>query len=127
MYLPHISDFNSSQQDDTGSRQGSRGDSAVSEFTTDSGVVLYTGEVPTLPRAVPWKLPPLVCVCVCVKECMLVRDLVCVPLPAHIPSLVHESGERPRSSEILEQLLIPGRGPAGRHTTWWVPAGQSKV
>lgn len=69
MYLPHISDFNSSQQDDTGSRQGSRGDSAVSEFTTDSGVVLYTGEVPTLPRAVPWKLPPLVCVCVCVKEC----------------------------------------------------------
>lgn len=88
----------------------------MSKFTTDSGVVLYTGEVPTLPKAVPRKLPPLACVCVCkrerVKECMLVRDLVCFPLLAHIPSLVHESGERPRSSEILEQLLSQGIIPA---------------
>lgn len=101
------------------SKQGCRGDSAVSKLTTDSGVVLDTGEVPTLLGAVPRKLSPLagkrsVCVCggVCVRECVylvLVRDLfVCVSHSAHIPGLAQESGERPRSSEILEQLLSQG-------------------
>ncbi|CAB1350755.1 unnamed protein product [Coregonus sp. 'balchen'] len=73
--------------DDTVSKQGCRGDSAVSKFTTDSGVVLDTGEVPTLLGAAPRKLPPLA---------------------AHSPGLTQESGERPRSSEILEQLLSQG-------------------
>ncbi|XP_020357429.1 stathmin domain-containing protein 1 isoform X2 [Oncorhynchus kisutch] len=74
-------------EDDTVSKQGCRGDSAVSKLTTDSGVVLDTGEVPTLLGAVPRKLSPLA---------------------AHIPGLAQESGERPRSSEILEQLLSQG-------------------
>ncbi|XP_029521269.1 stathmin domain-containing protein 1 isoform X1 [Oncorhynchus nerka] len=74
-------------EDDTVSKQGCRGDSAVSKLTTDSGVVLDTGEVPTLLGAVPKKLSPLA---------------------AHIPGLAQESGERPRSSEILEQLLSQG-------------------
>ncbi|XP_023830609.1 stathmin domain-containing protein 1 isoform X1 [Salvelinus sp. IW2-2015] len=74
-------------EEDTVSKQGCRGDSAVSKLTTDSGVVLDTGEVPTLLGAVPRKLSPLA---------------------AHIPGLAQESGERPRSSEILEQLLSQG-------------------
>ncbi|XP_013998371.1 stathmin domain-containing protein 1 isoform X2 [Salmo salar] len=74
-------------EDDTVSKQGCRGDSAVSKLTTDSGVVLDTGEVPTLLGAVPRKLSPLA---------------------AHIPGLAQESGERPKSSDILEQLRGQG-------------------
>lgn len=46
-------------QDETGSKHGGRGDSAVSKGTTDSGVVMDNRDVPTLPGAVPRKLPPL--------------------------------------------------------------------
>lgn len=46
-------------QDETGSKVGCRGDSAVSKGTTDSGVVMENGNAPTLPAAVPDKLPPL--------------------------------------------------------------------
>ena len=48
-------------QEDTGKQcvDVDRGDSAVSKFTTDSGVGLDSGEAPTLPGAVHRKLPPL--------------------------------------------------------------------
>lgn len=46
-------------QDETSSKVGCRGDSAVSKGTTDSGVVMENGNVPILPVAVPDKLPPL--------------------------------------------------------------------
>ena len=46
-------------QDETGSKLGSRGDSAVSKGTTDSGVVMENKAIPELPGAMPRKLPPL--------------------------------------------------------------------
>lgn len=46
-------------QNETGSKHGGRGDSAVSKGTTDSGVVMEGGEVPVLPGTVPRRLPPL--------------------------------------------------------------------
>lgn len=53
-----------SRQDETGSKLGGRGDSAVSKGTTDSGVVMENKEIPELPGAVPRKLPPLTSECV---------------------------------------------------------------
>ncbi|XP_016297407.1 stathmin domain-containing protein 1 isoform X2 [Sinocyclocheilus anshuiensis] len=66
---------------------GSRGDSAVSKMTTDSGVSLPA----VLPGSVPRMLPPL---------------------QAQSPGLAQQSEERPESSEILEQLLVQGIIPA---------------
>ncbi|XP_067268510.1 stathmin domain-containing protein 1 [Chanodichthys erythropterus] len=70
---------------------GSRGDSAVSKMTTDSGVSLDAREPAVLPGSVPRLLPPL---------------------RAQSPGLAQRSEERPESSEILEQLLIQGIIPA---------------
>ncbi len=56
-------------QDETGSKLDSRGDSAVSKGTTDSGVVMENREIPVLPGAVPTKRPPLTCV----RECEVDR------------------------------------------------------
>ncbi|XP_010902326.2 stathmin domain-containing protein 1 [Esox lucius] len=73
-------------EDDTGSKQGCRGESAVSKFTTDSGVVLEAEEFPALPGTLARVLPSLA---------------------AHRSCLCQEV-ERPKSSEILEQLLSQG-------------------
>ncbi|XP_016365228.1 stathmin domain-containing protein 1-like isoform X1 [Sinocyclocheilus rhinocerous] len=70
---------------------GSRGDSAVSKMTTDSGVSLDAAEPTVLPGSVPRMLPPL---------------------QAQSPGLAQQSEERPDSSEILEQLLVQGIIPA---------------
>ncbi|KAJ7991861.1 hypothetical protein DPEC_G00288250 [Dallia pectoralis] len=74
-------------EDDTESKQGCRGESAVSKFTTDSGVVLEHAEFPTLPGTLARILPPLA---------------------AHRPCLTQEMVERPGSGEILEELLSQG-------------------
>ncbi|CAL8364020.1 unnamed protein product [Arctogadus glacialis] len=81
------------KEDETG-RLGSRGDSAVSKVTADSGVVVESSLDPTLPGAMPRKIPPL----------------------TGGPGLLQGRGspvERPRSSEILEQLLSQGIIPVG--------------
>lgn len=46
-------------EDETGSKLDSRGDSAVSKGTADSGVVMEDRQIPLLPGEVPRKLPPL--------------------------------------------------------------------
>ncbi|XP_016136934.1 stathmin domain-containing protein 1-like isoform X2 [Sinocyclocheilus grahami] len=74
-----------------GNEGGSRGDSAVSKMTTDSGVSLDAAEPTVLPGSVPRMLPPL---------------------QAQSPGLAQQSEERPESSEILEQLLVQGIIPA---------------
>ncbi|XP_062302033.1 stathmin domain-containing protein 1 [Osmerus eperlanus] len=81
-----------SNEEDTGKQcvGVDRGDSAVSKFTTDSGVGLDSGEAPTLPGAVHRKLPPLA---------------------GSSPGLPQET-QRPRSSDIMEQLLSQGIIPA---------------
>lgn len=48
-----------SYQEETGSKHGSRGDSAVSKGTTDSGVVMENKEIPAFPGVVPRQIPPL--------------------------------------------------------------------
>ncbi|XDV35001.1 hypothetical protein PO909_005057 [Leuciscus waleckii] len=74
-----------------GNEGGSRGESAVSKRTTDSGVSLDAREPVALPGSVPGLLPPL---------------------RAQSPGLAQRSEDRPESSEILEQLLIQGIIPA---------------
>ncbi|XP_035536993.1 stathmin domain-containing protein 1 [Morone saxatilis] len=80
-------------EDETASKLDGRGDSAVSKGTTDSGVVMENREIPVLPGAVPRKLPPLTCV----RESEAAQD-----------------GLRPKSSEILEELLNQGIIPVGQ-------------
>ncbi|KAG7501310.1 stathmin domain-containing protein 1 [Solea senegalensis] len=81
-------------QDETGSKLGSRGDSAVSKGTTDSGVVMENKEMPVLPGAVPRILPPLTLGCG----------------GASVADRIAQDGvhERQKSSEILEELLNQG-------------------
>ncbi|XP_053190069.1 stathmin domain-containing protein 1 [Scomber japonicus] len=81
-----------SDEDETGSKHGGRGDSAVSKGTADSGVVMENREILELPGAVPRKplLPTLA------------RENEADTDPG---SLQHE---RQRSSEILEELLNQG-------------------
>ncbi|XP_041811906.1 stathmin domain-containing protein 1 [Chelmon rostratus] len=83
-------------EDETGSKLDGRGDSAVSKGTADSGVVMESREIPVLPGAVPRKLPPLTCV----RESEVDR--------------VTQDGLRPKSSEILEELLNQGIIPVGQ-------------
>ncbi|CAL8293634.1 unnamed protein product [Merluccius merluccius] len=81
--------------DDVTSKLGSRGDSAVSKVTADSGVVMERQD-PSLPGAVPGKIPP--------------------PLTGSPAGLLQDQGspaERPPSSEIMEQLLSQGIIPVG--------------
>ncbi|KAK7899082.1 hypothetical protein WMY93_019935 [Mugilogobius chulae] len=79
-------------EDETGSKHSSRGDSAASKTTTDSGVVMENREVPVLPGAIPRKLPPLTSATV--SPPLLRRD--------------SQTQERQKSSEILEELLTQG-------------------
>ncbi|XP_051811960.1 stathmin domain-containing protein 1 [Acanthochromis polyacanthus] len=94
-------------QDETGSKVGGRGDSAVSKGTTDSGVVMENREIPHLPGEVSTQLPPPTSDTVrddevnrIAQDCLLRRD-----------STVQE---RPKSSEILEELLNQGIIPVGQ-------------
>lgn len=83
-------------EDETGSKHSSRGDSAASKSTTDSGVVMENREVPALPGVVPRKLPPLTSAA---SPRLLRRD--------------SPTQERLKSSEILEELLNQGIIPVG--------------
>ncbi|KAM9838196.1 stathmin domain-containing protein 1 [Aulostomus maculatus] len=83
-------------EDETESKCGGRGDSAVSKGTTDSGVVMETREIPALPGEVPPKLPPPAFGCVGESRIM----------PDGVPGFLQQ--ERPESSEILEELLQHG-------------------
>nr|XP_046274622.1 stathmin domain-containing protein 1 [Scatophagus argus] len=80
-------------EEETGSKLDGRGDSAVSKGTTDSGVVM---ENPVLPGEVPRKLPLLTSV----RESEVDRNT--------------QNGVRPKSSEILEELLNQGIIPVGQ-------------
>ncbi|XP_039977799.1 uncharacterized protein LOC120786420 [Xiphias gladius] len=92
-------------EDETGSKIGSRGDSAVSKGTTDSGVVMENKEITVLPGAVPGKLPPLTSGCVREsQEDTLTQD-------AASPGMLQQDStvqDRQKSSEILEELLNQG-------------------
>ncbi|XP_022603263.1 stathmin domain-containing protein 1 [Seriola dumerili] len=99
-------------EEETGSKLGSRGDSAVSKGTTDSGVVMENKEIPALPGAVPRKLPPLTSAFV--KEIEADR----ITKDAASPGLLQQDStpqERQKSCEILEELLNQGIIPLG-HT-----------
>ncbi|XP_070702971.1 stathmin domain-containing protein 1 [Pempheris klunzingeri] len=82
-------------EDEKGSKLDGRGDSAVSKGTADSGVVMESREIPVLPGTVPRELPPL---------------------PTQDGLLQQESTvqERPKSSDILEELLNQGIIPVGQ-------------
>ncbi|XP_049458340.1 stathmin domain-containing protein 1 isoform X1 [Epinephelus fuscoguttatus] len=88
-------------EDETGSRVYGRGDSAVSKDTTDSGVVMENRDNPVLPGTVPGELPPL--------TSELVRESDADRITRN-GFLQQESTvqERPKSSEILEELLNQG-------------------
>ncbi|XP_062291409.1 stathmin domain-containing protein 1 [Scomber scombrus] len=79
-------------EDETGSKHGGRGDSAVSKGTADSGVVMENREILELPGAVPRKalLPTFA------RENEADAD----------PSSLQQ--ERQKSSEILKELLNQG-------------------
>ncbi|XP_019946269.2 stathmin domain-containing protein 1 [Paralichthys olivaceus] len=94
-------------EDETGSKLGNRGDSAVSKGTTDSGVVMENKEIPELPGAMPRKLPPLI------PE--RVGESVADTMTQD--GLLQQDGtmqERQKSSEILEELLNQGIIPVGQ-------------
>ncbi|XP_038580006.1 stathmin domain-containing protein 1-like [Micropterus salmoides] len=92
-------------EDETGSKLDGRGDSAVSKGTTDSGVVMENREMPVLPGAVPRKLPALTSV----REPE--ADRITQDGFLQQDSTVQE---RPKSSEILEELLNQGIIPVGQ-------------
>ncbi|XP_029299805.1 stathmin domain-containing protein 1 [Cottoperca gobio] len=93
-------------EDETGSKVDGRGDSAVSKGTTDSGVVMENRDIPVLPGAVPRRLPPLA------SECVTESD---ADRMTQNGLLQQESTlqERPKSSEILKELLNQGIIPVG--------------
>ncbi|XP_051949492.1 stathmin domain-containing protein 1-like [Xyrauchen texanus] len=88
-----VKPFNGNEAETMGfvAQEGSRGDSAISKITTDSGVSLDARELTVLPGTVPRLLPPL---------------------QAQSPGRAQQSQDRPESSEILEQLHIQGIIPA---------------
>ncbi|XP_039977796.1 stathmin domain-containing protein 1 [Xiphias gladius] len=92
-------------EDETGSKIGSRGDSAVSKGTTDSGVVMENKEITVLPGAVPGKLPPLTSGCVRESEADTLTQDAASPGMLQQDSTVQD---RQKSSEILEELLNQG-------------------
>ncbi|TDH04106.1 hypothetical protein EPR50_G00148950 [Perca flavescens] len=88
-------------KDETGSKVDGRGDSAMSKGTTDSGVVMEKRDIHVLPGAVPRKLPPIT------SEWVRESDADRITQDG---LLQQESTlqERPRSSDILEELLNQG-------------------
>ncbi|XP_069032378.1 stathmin domain-containing protein 1 [Embiotoca jacksoni] len=94
-------------ENETGSKLSGRGDSAVSKATTDSGVVMENREIPVLPGAVPSKLPPLPSQSVRESEVDRITQ----------DGLLQQNRtvrERPKSNEILEELLNQGIIPVGQ-------------
>ncbi|XP_074469013.1 uncharacterized protein stmnd1 [Sebastes fasciatus] len=105
-------------EDETGSKVDGRGDSAVSKGTTDSGVVMENRDIPVLPGAVPRKLPPLT------SEWVLERDADRITRDG----LLHQEStlqERPKASEILEELLNQGIIPVGQTREGGSGAGEA--
>ncbi|XP_037649893.1 stathmin domain-containing protein 1 [Sebastes umbrosus] len=105
-------------EDETGSKVDGRGDSAVSKGTTDSGVVMENRDIPVLPGAVPRKLPPLTSDWVRERDAdRITRDGL----------LQQESTlqERPKASEILEELLNQGIIPVGQTREGGSGAGEA--
>ncbi|KAG7237791.1 hypothetical protein INR49_031804 [Caranx melampygus] len=99
---PHSQEEVNGDEEETGSKLGSRGDSAVSKGTTDSGVVMENKEIPALPGVVPRQLPPLT------SEHDRESE-------AASPGLLQkDSRERQKSCDILEELLCQGIIPVGQ-------------
>ncbi|KAK9526843.1 hypothetical protein VZT92_015520 [Zoarces viviparus] len=94
-------------EDEAGSKVDVRGDSAVSKGTTDSGVAMDNRDIPVLPGAVPTKLPPLT------SECVRESDADRITQDGMLQQ-ASTLQERPRSSEILEELLNQGIIPVGQ-------------
>ncbi|XP_068432059.1 stathmin domain-containing protein 1 [Clinocottus analis] len=90
-------------EDEAGSKVDNRGDSAVSKGTTDSGVVMDKWDIPVLPGVMPRRLPPLSSECV--REIAGDRITLDEISPRNATGKVQE---RPKSSEILEELLNQG-------------------
>ncbi|XP_075873451.1 uncharacterized protein stmnd1 [Nelusetta ayraudi] len=82
--MPLRTDEANRGEEESGTKPDGRGDSAVSKGTADSGVVMEGGQVPSLPGQVPRQLP------------------------------VADNVVRPKSSEILEELLNQGIIPVGQ-------------
>ncbi|KAM6904094.1 stathmin domain-containing protein 1 [Lycodopsis pacificus] len=93
-------------EDEAGSKVDVRGDSAVSKGTTDSGVVMDNRDIPVLPGAVPTKLP-------LTTECVRESDADRITQDGMLQQ-ASTLQERPRSSEILEELLNQGIIPVGQ-------------
>ncbi|KAM3596120.1 uncharacterized protein V6R79_008481 [Siganus canaliculatus] len=87
------------EEDETGNKVEGRGDSAVSKGTTDSGVVMENREIAALPGAVPRSLPPP----------PVIRKSEVDRITPDEP--------RPKSSEILEELLNQGIIPVGQRSS----------
>ncbi|XP_008329949.1 stathmin domain-containing protein 1 [Cynoglossus semilaevis] len=95
------------EEDETGSKLGNRGDSAVSKETSDSGVGMDNKEMPTLPGVVPRKLPPLSSGCGGESVAGAINQEGFLQHDSTVP-------ERQKSSEILEELLNQGIIPEGQ-------------
>ncbi|KAM6899556.1 stathmin domain-containing protein 1 [Xenentodon cancila] len=94
-------------KDERDSKPCGRGDSAVSKGTTDSGVVMEHRDIVVLPGAVPSKLPPLSSESI--RESEAGRNA-----QDGFPKRDSPVQERPKSSEILEELLSQGIIPVGQ-------------
>lgn len=100
------------RQDETGNKLDGRGDSAVSKGTTDSGVVMESAQIPALPGQVPRQLPPLTCA----GESELVgpKPWSSAAFERNVINSLCLPDVRPKSSEILEELLSQGIIPVGQ-------------
>ncbi|KAM8840523.1 uncharacterized protein stmnd1 [Spinachia spinachia] len=89
-------------EDEAGSKVDGRGDSAVSKVTTDSGVVMDNREIAVLPGAVLGNLTPLTS-----------EDVGEGDAEEAILQQERTLQERPKTREILEELLNQGIIPLG--------------
>ncbi|XP_061598318.1 stathmin domain-containing protein 1 [Cololabis saira] len=101
----------SGDEDQRDGKTGGRGDSAVSKGTTDSGVMMEHRDILTLPGAVPSKLPPLTSESIGEREAE--RDTQDATAPG-FPKQDSSVQVRPKSKEILEELLSQGIIPVGQ-------------
>ncbi|KAM4538880.1 uncharacterized protein stmnd1 [Odontesthes bonariensis] len=98
-------------EDETGSKPGGRGDSAVSKVTTDSGVVMENRGTLVLPEAASDVLPART------SESIRESEVDRATQHAADPGVLQQDGpvqERPKSSEILKELLTQGIIPVGQ-------------
>ncbi|XP_072226000.1 uncharacterized protein stmnd1 [Leuresthes tenuis] len=99
------------RENETGSKVGGRGDSAVSKVTTDSGVGMENRGILVLPEAASHVLPARTSESIGESEVDRVTRHAADPDVLQQDSLVQE---RPKSSEILEELLSQGIIPVGQ-------------